>query len=148
MSTPKDEECFIRIATLDDLEQIVSMSMKFVQDTPYSEYANQETIRDLAMNLVSDNNKSIILLSDHGMIAGLVTPNLFGSGHFATELAWWIDPEYRGSREGSQLLEAFEYWSKLVGCKAINMTCLDDQVGQYYEKKGYRLRERAYIKEI
>jgi len=140
----------IRLATVEDIDLVVEMGLKFIQATNYKDYADEDTIRGLATKIINlPNEEGVILIyENHGMLVATVTPFLFGKLKIAADIAWWIDPEHRGQKAGGELMEAFEYWAKLVGCNFVSMASLDDSVGKYYEKKGYVLQERAYTKEI
>ena len=140
----------IRIATQEDLDLVVSLASKFAQESPYSALVSPDKVRSIVEGILSaDQSQKIILLyEDKGMLAGMLTPFLFGDKIVATELAWWVEPEHRKSQVGLQLLEAFEYWAKKTGANLITMISIDDAVGEFYQKKGYSLFERAYMKEI
>lgn len=142
----------IRIATDKDIDLIVDMATKFIETTPYKDIYSVGQLRKVVTHMVSpltDRNNQIILLSDNGgFLAALATPSLFGDFRQATEMAWWVEPDARGKKAGGELLRAFEFWAKKVGCKLATMSSLDDKVGKYYEKNGYKLYERAYVKEV
>lgn len=140
----------IKIATIEDLDLVVSLAMKFAQASPYATYATEEDMRQLAKQIIEGpkENGIVLLYEDFGMIAGVARKFIYGYPYGATELAWWVDEDKRGTKAGVELLEAFEHWAKKVGCLYITMTSLDDQIGNYYEKKGYKLCERAYMKQI
>ena len=127
------------------------MASKFMETTGYTEYSDEETISNLIINILTGKqNEMIILLKPGvGFLAGMASPFLFGPHLIASEIAWWIEQEKRNSGIGKELVEAFEYWAKNVaGCTMITLTSLDDNVGKFYEKKGYALYERAYMKEL
>ena len=136
----------IRIATREDEELIYNHAMKFVETTPYKDHISERNIRNMIELFTQSDDKIILLYGDVGMIVGMAAPFIFGGGYIATELAWWVDPEERKNGVGSELLSAFEYWANKIGCKMVSMSSLDDQVGKFYEKNGYVLQERAYVK--
>lgn len=140
----------VRIATPEDLEIILSLSSKFLEASPYSSKGDLEKIRQLVLSFIEGDarDKIIFLYEDCGLLAASTTEFLFGKGKIAAEVAWWVNPERRKSDIGTKLLEAFEYWAKLVGCQSVTMACLDDGISKFYESKGYRLLEKAYSKEI
>ena len=141
----------MKIATIEDTTEIVEMAMKFMATTGYTEYSNEETITQLVNNILTgQQNEMIILLkSGVGFLAGMRSPFVFGPHFIASEIAWWIEPDKRKEGTGAELVEAFEYWAKNVaGCTMITLTALDDSVGKFYEKKGYKLYERAYMKQL
>ena len=140
----------LRVADREDSELIVEMAMKFLNSTRYAVLMSEEQIKSVVdFFLISPNDKSIIFLYDKiGMLVGTTSPLLFSGPPIATEIAWWVNPEDRGTNVGKELLDAFENWAKYMGCKAVTMSCLDDRVGKFYEKNGYVLSERAYIKDL
>lgn len=140
----------VRIATAEDKDLVIQMANKFIASTEYAEQADADKISNMIDVFISSdgNDKLLILYDDIGMLAGIVTEFPFGKNRVATDVAWWVEPDERGKKAGKELLEAFEFWAKKVGCSMVTMVCLDDQLGKYYEKKGYRLFERAYMKEI
>lgn len=141
----------MKVADLEDLPEIVDMSMKFLNTTGYKPHVDKEIVRDLVSSLIVGlkTEKIIIFESGVGFLAGCVTPFLFGPHLLATEIGWWVEPEARGKGAGKEFLAAFEYWAKeKAGCTLISMVSLDDEIGKAYEKQGYKLYERAYMKEL
>lgn len=141
----------MKIATIEDLPEILSMSMKFMEGTGYTKYSDEQTISNLIEAIVTGRQDTMIILLKPGVgfIAGQASPFVFGKGNIASEIAWWINEDQRKAGVGSELVEAFEYWAKNVAmCDLISLTGLDDNIGKFYEKKGYKLYERAYMKEL
>ena len=140
----------IRIATVEDIPELLEMSMKFIDLTPHTKYASEMAVDRLLETLVTSGvDKAVVFIHEgKGMIAGAVTQYLFGPYTMAVEIGWWIDPEHRKSGAGAELLEAFEYWAKQLGCAMVCMISIDDTLGEYYEKRGYSLRERTYTKDL
>lgn len=140
----------LRIADIADYKLVEDMSFKFIETTGYTDYYDKDTISRLIEHiLTSPNETNIILLhGEDGMLAGMTTPFVFGTQTVATEIGWWVEPDKRKSSIGSELLEAFEFWAKKVGASFVSMGSLDDSLGKFYEKRGYKLYERAYMKVI
>jgi len=141
----------MKIATIEDLPEILEMSLKFLSSTGYTKYSDEQTIRNLIETVITgqQNEMIILLIPGVGFIAGQTSPFAFGSHLIASEIAWWVNVEHRKEGAGAELIEAFEYWAKNVaGCTTITLTSLDTKVGKIYEKKGYKLYERAYMKEL
>lgn len=138
----------LRIATLDDVDAIEKMAAMFVQATGYSKYAHGKDITNLIVHLITDKDSIVLVYEEDGMIAGTLGKFPFGPYIVASEIAWWVNPNKRKSTLGTELLDAFEYWAKTIGADMIHMVSLDDSVGKVYEKKGYTLFERAYMKEL
>lgn len=89
-----------------------------------------------------------LLEEGKGMLLGKASPFSFGYHKIAMEVGWWVDPEYRKSGVGKSLIDAFEYWANKMGCSLVVMGSLDDSLGSYYEKNGYKSAERLYMKEL
>lgn len=140
----------IRKAALKDVEALVEMGIKFGEASPYKEYYTEGKVRAIA-NLCAQEWVDFVAFIDtdnKGMIVGHASKFLLGEVQIATEIAWWVNPEDRKGSVGKELLEAFEGWAKEQGCKLISMISIDDTLGSYYEKCGYTLTERSYMKEI
>jgi|SRR6185503_434255 len=138
----------MRIATPEDFSTVKEMVMDFIKVSGYNDYADQDVLDALIFNMLAGpQNEKIIILTDGGFLAGRATQFPFGKHLIASEIAWWVNPDSRGNKEGTQLLEAFEFWAKeKAGCSLITMTSLSETIGEIYEKKGYKLYERAYMK--
>ncbi|NTS30662.1 GNAT family N-acetyltransferase [Phyllobacterium sp. BT25] len=67
----------------------------------------------------------------------------------ATEVIWWIEPEYRG-RDALHMLAAYEAWAEEQGCSFVNMVGLgsDPLPAKFYERRGYIAAERHFMKPI
>lgn len=127
----------------------MEMAKKFASFSPYKDQIENEYLYMFIDKLLkTDPREAIIIFSEgEGFIAANVYNFPFGPYRVATEIAWWVEPDKRQGKVGFELLEAFEYWaSNLAGCSMVTMTSLDDKLGRFYEKKGYKLCERAYMK--
>lgn len=65
----------------------------------------------------------ITLVDEHDIPQGILAAGhmdpLFNHGaRTAIEIAFWLNPGYRTYSNKKQLLQAYRYWAKLVGCKA------------------------------
>ena len=104
----------MKIATEEDIQEVKNMAMNFMEVSGYKDFSDEGSIERLITNLVTSSpDSNIIILSPSvGFIAGTRTPFLFGTCSLASEIAWWVEPEGRGTSEGLKLLQAFEYWTK------------------------------------
>lgn len=123
------------------------MSCEFLGVTGYDKYSDPEVLVQLLYKMIKEH---VIFVNEEvtGMLAGMIFPFLFGTVKTATEIGWWVSPEDRNKKLGKALLDAFEAWAKEQGCTIITMICLDTEVGKFYEKNGYSLKELTYSKEI
>lgn len=144
----------LKLATTEDLGAVIDMAMSFAKASPYKDLPmEREKIEELVLALMRDHNKTIVILYMHGdkpvgMIAGMSSEMIFSREIIASEVIWWVDPGFR-SRKTLALKEAYEFWAKRIGAKYIQMANLDDQkIERYYERTGYTLTERAYLKKV
>lgn len=137
----------VRKATIEDGPEVCFMAEKFANESPYRDMYTLQKLLNVIDQCLMDEDK-VVLISEHGIIAGVAAEFIYGDSKVATELCWWVDPKFRGSREGKDLLDAFEGWAKDVGCTYVTMVSIDDSVGSYYEKRGYSLTERAFMKAL
>lgn len=151
----------IKIATLEDLDVLQDMCERFHLESPYSflQVNNLKVRESISSVLNQEKTQGIVLLGYNlkeeplGMVAGLRIEPLFSREPIASELVWYIKPEFRGSRESLRLLQAFEYWARHVAkVKMIQLACLSslnpEKVGKLYNRMGYVKHEEAYIKEL
>jgi RimJ/RimL family protein N-acetyltransferase len=139
----------LKIATIEDFDEIKRMGLNFLEASPYKEYYSEEAVMALIHDTLesSPTERVIIIKPGEGFVVGMVTPFLFGTDPLATEIAWWVEPDKRGDGVGAELHQALEYWAKnIANCKFISMASLDETVEEYYKKNGYKLYERAYMK--
>lgn len=140
----------LRIATIEDLPLVIDMIMKFASSSPYKGYVEEEKIKTMATHFLNAPKEDMIILlsGTDGILVGMATEFPYGYVKAATELAWWVSPNKRGQKAGGELLAAFEFWAKQIGCSIVTVSCLDDKIAKHYENLGYTLQERAYLKEI
>lgn len=133
----------IRPASLDDLPQVLRLAQEFHAYSPYRDYPfDAEAFGAFAERLMESG---IILLSEDGMIGGLLNPLYFNpSVVMAAELFWFA------RKEGRELREAFEAWATDHGAAGVQASALcDDQaekIRRNYERGGYAPMETAYLK--
>lgn len=141
----------MKVATVGDIPEVTAMAIEFMNATGYRKYSDDKVIEELVQTIVTSDprEKIIILKPGVGFIAGHKFKFVFGTGDLASEIAWYIMPEHRTNGAGLELLAAFEYWAKNVAnCTMVSMGSLNASVEKIYKKQGYKLYERAYMKEF
>lgn len=142
----------IRLATVDDTNVILDMVKKFIAVSPYSHYdVDDSKILELIFYCLDDKNRLFVLTDTDkpvGMLAATVNQFLFNRELIASEMAWWVEPSYRG-RGGSVLKAAFEDWARAIGAKYTHMSSLDTPlVDAMLIRAGYRKTECTFVKEL
>lgn len=145
----------IRFATEEDIPVLLRMIKEFYNQTPYSslEYDGEKTLT-LISNLIASSKEEVIVLvlvnksgNVIGTLIATVTEPLCSAEKLATELVWWVDEGYRG-RESIELLEAYEYWQKKIGCAGVSMASIQggSDLDKFYKRRGYSVSELTYFK--
>lgn len=136
----------LRQATLDDLELITDMGMKFAAVSPYKDFCLRPVMREVIYTNIQTGG--CFVYDEVGFIMGHISKFIYGVDALASELGWWVEPSHRGTGVGAALIGAFEEWAYANGAHAIAMISLDEEVGRYYAKRGYHLCEHTYFKEF
>lgn len=155
---PQSSRYELRLATIDDLYDILHMLHMFYKESSYKHLSYDfEKVNHIVTNsLLVNNNEQIIILGTYdnqtvGLISGLVLPAPFSHQKMGVERAWYVHPDHRASRIGFKLLSAFEEWCKLVGCEMIQMSSLRSSnaiVDRVYEGRGFTMVEKTFLKTL
>lgn len=106
--------------------------------------------------MIAGNIGKIFVVRDNGIIVGCLGGvfilDQFNGRGVAMENFWFVLPEFRRSRAGIDLLDAFEAEAKQRNCKKILMAHLKiegaEVLEKFYQKRGYSLIEQTFSKEI
>lgn len=146
----------LRLAERRDFEDVNRMLREFHQKSPYSSLVyDEEKVWQNFKFYLKNKNQMIIILSEQddrprGLIVGSISSPAFSSDLVATELAWWMDEDYRKSRDSMLLFDAYQDWTKRVGARMCHMALLSNSpdLSKKYERNGYELSEKTYVKEL
>lgn len=145
----------LRLARPEEAQQICVMTQEFLREAqlPF-EYDEAKTVASFAQ-VTSDAKRGVVIVAVDqdipvAMIVGIADSPLFSQHRIASEVVWYVYPEYRKSTVGLKLLKAFEYWAKNVAsCDFIQVGSLNNpRIGNLYERKGYKKGEGIYIKGV
>jgi GNAT superfamily N-acetyltransferase len=142
----------IRPATEADLPRIVALGRAFYRDAWEPEFRwSEPSIMVLLKNMLSSG---ILFVSEQdgevqGMIGGFLAPFPYVQEIIiGQELFWWVDPSARG--HGLDLLDTFETEARARGAWIVAMSLMEqmrgDVLSRLYERRGYRLLERSFMK--
>jgi|TARA_R100001163_G_scaffold2519_3_gene3907 predicted acetyltransferase len=104
--------------------------------------------------LVQNGIASCIVIRDDEDIVGILAysyfPDLITSELSATEICWYIKPDYRSKDNAQMMLDMMENEAREKGCKFLNMVCLENDrtavMGRYYRSIGFDKVETSYQK--
>jgi GNAT superfamily N-acetyltransferase len=154
-----DGRPLVRYATPDDVPWIMGMAKEFFD---VSEYRNLEWDYHRCLTFVlslidCDNGEKCLLVAvdsqdiPRGMVWGYGAIQPFLVRPIATELVWYVQPDYRASRMGRELLGAFERWAKGCGYHHV-LTGVQEPfkavLEPFYIHRMYKPIEHYYIKEL
>jgi GNAT superfamily N-acetyltransferase len=143
----------VRAAKVEDDTDLVRFGRRFYETLPYQDipYCEASAVRWLA--LMRQLGVVLIALSDDtpiGMAGGMFARFIFNDAYqVGQEVMWWVEPEYRGSGAGGQLLAALEKAAYARGAARWSMIAIEataDRVGHIYSQAGYVPTERTYSK--
>lgn len=129
------------------------MARSFHEASPYSDLTfNEDACRKFFDSYLRSDRRSLIIIlageTPYGMIIGHSDSPPFSHDRVASEVAWWVDEDKRGSRDSLLLFKAYQDWALRIGAKITQMAMLDDvtNLNNFYLKQGYVPAERSYIK--
>lgn len=167
----KEKEYILSIATIADKAAILPLMINFKNNSPYKDLptVEEEILKTIEDSIIKDNKECIIIIANRrgtegtevaitsdivynipiGIIVGTITKLPFNKQLQAYETVWWVEPEYRNTKVGLELYEAFEYWAiNIAKVDLINTAAPEDQpqLKKYYTKKGYKPLEQLYYR--
>jgi len=143
----------IRAATEQDIPQILGMSSNFWKRTIYDEPFCPDTVTEMAVHCINTEMMAVLEIEGKvvGFVCGVIGP-LLGNRDVksGTELAWWVEPDFRGGSGSIKLLKYMEQLAKDSGVKYWNMVFMESSMPEIikhiYEKLGYKVNEVVYSK--
>lgn len=145
----------IRDASPFDFGAILDMLRRYRANSPFDflcEVENPEYITKLLTELLA--GKGIVLVAEGdeicGMLIAAIAPSLWSPEHLLlTEMAYWVDPEYRGGTAGYRLL--VEYQKRGAALKAQGRICnfviskLNTSPKLQYDRFGFEKLEECWV---
>lgn len=151
-------EYTIRDATQEDVLDTVLAVKQFCKEIPHPAWTkfNSNKVNSLVTQLVESENGFVKVVEKEGEIVGaliaVVSELPINDLTFSQELMFWIDPEHRKGRTAIKLIDMYVDWSEKRGCNFTRLSELDNilekKAGSLFERKGFKLTETAYVKEI
>lgn len=147
----------IRAGTERDYARCVELGFNFHQiaygakGVPYctdSCLVTLKTAHDMGLFVVAEFDGTV-----QGFCMGFKGPMMMNhSVTVGCELAWWLEPEYRGGMAGIGMLKAIEKAAKAEGVDIWSMVLIEGvspaEVQDIYFRMGYKPAESAFIKRL
>lgn len=143
----------VRLTTTDDDATLLRFGRSFYDSLPYQdiEFDIDSCVSWLAMM----RSSGVLLIAESdgipcGMGGGLFCPFIFNQAvRVGAELMWWIEPAFRGSGIGLELLHELENSAYTAGARRWSMIAIEgthERVSRIYDQLGYTASERTYSK--
>lgn len=152
-----NEKFNLKVATTEDIPDILSLCAQFWEASPYIDYLdyNEEKLKNwLETHIQLPNFICILGIINNtavGLISGIKHEYMMALPSYAAEIMWWVNMDYRKSRLGMELLKSFEYWCEhIVKVNSIHIGSVSSQrdMSKLYNRLGYKEIEKAYVKWI
>jgi GNAT superfamily N-acetyltransferase len=144
----------VNVASSDEIMKIIVLAKQY--DGVFSQHieVDVEYAQKRYLAMVASGMMTVFAMKRGGIIvgglAGLVCPDINNGKKLAVECFWFVNEADRG--KGLLLLDAYESWAKSEGCDKMALIHLEDsfpdKLKKLYERKGYKLVESHYVKEI
>lgn len=144
----------IRVATPEDLYSVQECARAFYASSEHLKVFMIERFYSMWERLLESKMAVLyIAVADGrtvGVIGGLKHLDIYSAALVATEMFWFVLPEWRGF--GIRLYQAFEDWARAEKCDEIRMVRLVDLMPEkldiVYRRLGFHQTEVQYAKEI
>ena len=145
----------IRDASPFDIPAILDMLRNYREKTPLpflSEADNADYITKILNELMAGRGLVLVAETDKlfGMLIAGISPSLWSPKHLLlTEMAYWVEPEFRGSSAGYRLLA--EYQRRGADLKAQGRVCnfiiskMVNSPDLQYDKFGFKKLEEFWV---
>lgn len=148
----------LRHASLDDIPDLIKMGKILYEGSSYANLRLDESrIRMMLEKFIIEGTENFLVLISHdngkpvGSLVAYAFQPLFSSEKMATEVLLWLEPDYRTTQRGKELLDAYEYWAKLIGCTAVQyglLSTADPRLAKFYERRGAEEIEKVYVRRL
>lgn len=147
----------VRLATTADADALLRMAKHFINYGPHGSMLDisDEQLQHQIAELLAYPNVSLFVAELDGRVVGMIVGVLNAPWYaphitMATELAWWVEPEARGTTVALRLVKMYEGWAAANGAQFTTMSALEmdneNVVGGMLQRIGYAKAETTYIK--
>ena len=142
----------IRPPTINDVDRLVELGVEFGEKSRpvHTMSVDAELVRDTIYRVIENKDSIGFVLEEDGIVEGfiygVILRTFFSHEWVLQELAWYSRRQVAGLR----LMKVFEEEAKQRGIKKIVMGSKPEfcDLRKIYIRKGYRLFEEQFIKEI
>lgn len=142
----------IREAVEGDVPRIVEMGQRFRRESAYADCLDENPVQmaAIARKLIDSPDGVIYVAESEGLVIGFIGLLLFrhhlSDALTVGEVAFWIEPEYRGC--GVRMVRLAELWATSRDATTLQMIAPSPEVGRFYERLQFHALEVAYEKRL
>ena len=143
----------IRKAKHEDLLGILVLAKEFSMEAPKTHKWDLNKTTSFLSSAIDNSNMEIFVAEKDGQLGGAivccVTEMYMSNTVVASDLAWFVNKDIRGTRSAIKLLKAFEDWGKAQGANYLAMADIEglENLSNLYTRLGYSVCETTYMKE-
>ena len=133
------------LALVEDKQGLQELIELMHQESPYRDYPLRKKLAEIVTGV------TIGLFYKETLVGFL---NCIGIDHplidvkIAFEQGYFVHPDHRG-KHSLKLIEAYEDWATMNKMQVIQLMHMNTpQLDKIYEKLGYKLYEKAYLKNV
>jgi hypothetical protein len=142
----------------EDMFQAIALLQRCYEEMQYGQVGHSFDIKSVFNSLVSCMENGIVLIFKEVRILGIgcifFFPSIMDANHImASELVWHADPYLKKMKRAKimiSLLKEMENKVREKGFKSLYLSTSIDfpAIANYLKKKGYKLRQKDYYKEV
>ena len=142
--------------SFDELQTICKFGREFAKESGAGEFDDLSFLKSIHDILSTKRGKVFILEIDNqvaGMVGMLAHPCYFNRKNLRVqEIFWWVDPEYRNTKESIKLFYKVEEWANEIKANQVMVSSTavinTDKLEKFYTKKGFRKMDINYVKDL
>lgn len=138
----------VRRAVPEDIPKLLLLAKEEHGQSRFAKVPFDEQRAEQTFRVFIDGMATVVIISDHGFIMGMVQPLVFSKFWNAYEMAW-----FASDGSGLALLSEFIKWAE--GMRAIDVVVHnyagitnEEQFSKVMERKGFGCLGSSYIKQI
>lgn len=143
----------LKLADINDIPKIATLCRQFFDESPFAgyTYSEKKVLGHLQAAVLDKLNHTMLVSVDEDKVVGVIVGQkvvpVFSTDPVAMEVCWFLEPKYRESRRGLELLEGYIQWAQLVGCKHIQTALLVNEkhdVDKLMRLHGFKHTEQGF----
>lgn len=136
----------IRPAKRNDAQALVEMGFQMHQESAYAFLPyDRDKVHRLIIDHLDHPEDCFLHIAEvdgrpAGLLMGMLSDYFFCGESIASDEAFFVEPEHRGTSAAVRLLRAFRQWAKARGaaelCLGVSTRVAADRTGRFYERMG------------